>query len=69
MELLILGGLVVLLVLAAAANRGEREVETVVIALPVARPAMNPLVPMMVAVLLILLAAIVIDRLGTLFGM
>lgn len=69
MELLILGGLVVLFVLAAAAGRGEREVETVVIALPAARPTANPLVPVMVAVFIILLVVIGLDRLSALLGM
>jgi hypothetical protein len=69
MELLILGGLTVLIVLAAISDRGEREVETVLIALPVPRPGTNPLVPLMVALLVILLAVILVDRAGMLIGM
>lgn len=68
MELLILGGLVVLLVVAAMANGGEPEVETVLIAMPVSRRGTNPLIPLMVALLIILLAVILFERLGILFG-
>jgi hypothetical protein len=67
-ELLILGGLVVLLVVAAMANGGEPEVETVLIAMPVSRRGTNPLIPLMVALLIILLAVILFERLGILFG-
>jgi phosphotransferase system glucose/maltose/N-acetylglucosamine-specific IIC component len=69
MELLILGGLALMLMLAAVANRGEPEVETFVITMPVQRHGRNPLVPMVVAILTLLLITVLIDRVGGWLGM
>jgi phosphotransferase system glucose/maltose/N-acetylglucosamine-specific IIC component len=69
MELLILGGLALMLMLAAVANRGEPEVETFVITMPAQRRRGNPLVPMLVAIFTLLLLTVLIDRVGGWLGM
>jgi hypothetical protein len=60
MELLILGGLLLLFMFAAVANRGEPEVETFVITRPARRE--NPLVPLLMAIVILLLLTALIDR-------
>ncbi len=69
MELLILGGLALMLMLAAVADRGEPEVETFVITMPAQRRGRNPLAPMVVTILILLLLAVLIDRVGGWLGM
>jgi hypothetical protein len=69
MELLILGGLALMLMLAAVVDRGEPEVETFVITMPAKRRHSNPLVPMLVAVFTLLLLTVLIDRVGGWLGM
>lgn len=63
MELLILGGLALVVLLAATADRDEPEVETVIITRPAPRRAMNPLAPLAAVLAMILLGTILLNRL------
>ncbi len=69
MELLILGGLALLFTLAAVVDRSEPEVETFVVTMPTGRRRSNPLAPLLVALVTLLLLTILIDRVGGWLGM
>ncbi|MFQ3662650.1 MAG: hypothetical protein SNJ69_09690 [Chloroflexaceae bacterium] len=63
MELLVLAGLAMAVFLAAILNRGEPEVETVIITRPTSQRAANPLVPLLIGLGFILVMLVLLDRL------
>jgi hypothetical protein len=63
MELLVLGGLTVAVFLAAILNRGEPEVETVIITRPASQRPANPLAPLLIGLGFILVMLVMLDRL------
>lgn len=69
MELLILGGLAFLLLLAAAADRGEPEVETFVITMPARPRTSNPLIPLALTLAMLLIAVALLGRFAAWLGM